>query len=539
VIRPDEIIVDNFAGGGGASLGIEWALGRSPDIAVNHDPEAVAMHQANHPGTKHFCEDVWKVDPKAACGGRKVALAWFSPDCKHFSKAKGGKPVEKKIRGLAWVVIRWAKAVKPRVIILENVEEFQDWGPLLDDGRPCPLRRGLTFRRWLGGLKNCGYDVEVRELRACDYGAPTTRKRLFVIARSDGLPIVWPEPTHGAGRVPWRTAAECIEWVLPCPSIFDRKRPLAENTLRRIARGPEAVRDRRRGAVHHPGGARWRRPGAFHPRADAHGHRRAPRRARSRARLLSRAKARAARYKRAGKTSRAVPTITTSARSSLVAPTLIQQSWGERKGQAPRCLDLHKPLGTVVGGGIKHALVSAFLARHYGGHENDGSSAQLPMFTVTTKDHHALVASHLLKLRGGFADHQVTAQDLDRPAPTVTAGGNHLAEVRAFLIKYYGTEQDPQLGLPLHTVTTKDRFGLVTVDGEGYLIADIGMRMLVPRELFRAQGFPDTYRIELEVAGKPLSKGAQVRMCGNSVVPPLAAALVRANFAAQAKEAAA
>jgi len=284
------------------------------------------MHQANHPDTKHFCEDVWKVDPKAACGGRKVALAWFSPDCKHFSKAKGGKPVEKNIRGLAWVVTRWAKAVKPRVIILENVEEFQDWGPLLDDGRPCPVRRGLTFRRWLGVLRNAGYEVEVRELRACDYGAPTTRKRLFVIARSDGLPVVWPEPTHGAGRAPWRTAAECIEWVLPCPSVFERKRPLAENTLRRIARGvrryvieaaePFIV------PVSHAGDAR------------AHSIREPLR------------------------------TVTGAHRGehALVAPSLIQQSWGERKGQAPRCLDIGKPLGTVVGGGIKHALVSAFLA---------------------------------------------------------------------------------------------------------------------------------------------------------------------------------
>ncbi len=232
------LIVDNFAGGGGASSGIELALGRSPDIAVNHDAAAIAMHEANHPVTRHLCGDVWDVDPVAVCGHRPVALAWFSPDCKHHSKAKGGKPRDKKIRGLAWVVVRWARTVKPAVIMLVNVEEFADWGPLLEDGTPNPEPLGWTFRRWVGSLQAAGYVVETRELRACDYGAPTTRKRLFVIARSDGQPVVWPEPTHGPGRAkPWRTAAECIDWSLPCPSIFERKKPLAEKTLARIARG--------------------------------------------------------------------------------------------------------------------------------------------------------------------------------------------------------------------------------------------------------------------------------------------------------------
>ena len=233
----NEIIVDNFAGGGGASLGIEQALGRSPDIAVNHDPEAVAMHAANHPTTQHLCGDVWEYDPVAVCGGRPVGLLWASPDCKHFSKAKGGKPVQKKIRGLAWVVVRWAKTVRPRVIFLENVEEFQTWGPLTEAGMPDPAKKGLTFQRWMRELRACGYVVEMKQLRACAYGAPTTRKRLFVIARCDGQPIVWPEPTHGAGRIPYRTAAECIDWSIPIPSIFERARPLAENTMRRIARG--------------------------------------------------------------------------------------------------------------------------------------------------------------------------------------------------------------------------------------------------------------------------------------------------------------
>lgn len=495
-LYPDELVVDSFAGGGGASCGIEMALGRSPDIAVNHDPEAVAMHAANHPGTRHFCQNVWEVDPVEVCGGRPVGLAWFSPDCKHFSKAKGGKPVSKKIRSLAWVVVRWARAVKPRVIILENVEEFQDWGPLLADDRPDPLRRGFTFRRWVGQLRAAGYQVEARQLRASDYGAPTSRRRLFVIARRDGQPIVWPEPTHGPGRLPHRTAAECIDFALPCPSIFERERPLAEATLRRIARGiqrfvveaaePFII------PVSHQGDHR------------AHSIREPLR------------------------------TVTGAHRGehALVAPTLIQRSWGERPGQAPRCLDIQAPLGTVVGGGIKHALVSAFLAKNYGGKEGRGGSAILePTDTITARDHHSLVTSHLLKLRGGLADHDVTAQDLRRPAPTVTAGGTHLAEVRAFLVSYYGQGTGQDLQVPLRAVTSHDRFGLVTVHGEEYVIADIGMRMLIPRELFRAQGFPDSYRIDATVEGKPLSKTAQVRMCGNSVCPPLAAALVRAQLA--------
>jgi len=244
-LADDEMIVDNFAGGGGASTGIEMALGRSPDLAINHDPEAVAMHQANHPHTVHLCGDVWDVNPKDACAGRKVGLAWFSPDCKHFSKAKGGKPVSKKIRGLAWVATRWAEEVEPRVIVLENVEEFQTWGPLGDNGLPCPKRKGDTFREWLLKLQTLGYMVEWRELRACDFGAPTSRKRLFLIARRDGKPIVWPAPTHtapilippGSTLQPWKTAAECIDWSIPCPSIFTRKRPLADNTLRRVAAG--------------------------------------------------------------------------------------------------------------------------------------------------------------------------------------------------------------------------------------------------------------------------------------------------------------
>jgi DNA (cytosine-5)-methyltransferase 1 len=475
------LIVDNFAGGGGASTGIERALGRPVDIAINHDPEALAMHEANHPTTRHLCESVWDIDPVEACGGRPVELAWFSPDCTFFSKSRGGKPFRdrrraRRRRGLAWVVVRWAKAVRPRVICLENVEEFADWGPLDDDGRPDPLRRGFTFRRWMSSLRNAGYEVEMRELRACDYGAPTTRKRLFIIARCDGQPIRWPEPTHGrrAGLLPYRTAAECIDWSIPCPSIFERERPLAEATMRRIARGvfkyvlgsaaPFVVPyygERRKGE-----GSRAR--GVDEP----------------------------------------LPTASTARRFGLVAPTLVQTGRGERDGQAPRALDLQAPLGTVCAGGSKHALVAAFLAKHYGGNETPGASLADPMSTITTQDHH-----HLVQVR---------------------AAGDHREQVRAFLLAYYGTEQAAKLRDPLPTITTRDRFAVVTVSGQEYVIADIGMRMLAPHELAAAQGFPSEYQLAPVVDGKPLSKTAQIRMIGNSVCPPIAEAIVRAQFSVRA-----
>lgn len=441
-----ELIVDNFAGGGGASTGIEAALGEAIALAVNHDGAALAMHEANHPETRHLCGDVFDVDPLEATKGQPVGLAWFSPDCTHFSKAKSGKPIrDKKIRGLAWVVIRWAKVVKPRLIMLENVEEFEQWGPLLDDGSPCPKRKGLTFRRWWRELERAGYQVEMRILRACDYGAPTSRKRLFVVARCDGRPIVWPEPTHGPGRIPYRTAAECIDWSIPCPSIFDRKRPLAEATMRRIARGIFKY-------------------------------------------------------------------VIGNSEPFIVdgnAQSMIQTGYGERKGQAPRALDLEAPLGTIVGGGCKHALVTAFLAKHYGGNETPGTPLDRVMDTVTAKDHHALVGCGLERLEDA---------------------GHRAERVRAFLLKYYGTDQDPRLNEPLHTITSHDRFALVTVNGEDYAITDIGMRMLTPRELYNAQGFPADYVIDPIFRGRHLTKTQQVRLCGNSVPPPLAEALTRANM---------
>lgn len=494
----DELIVDNFAGGGGASLGIEWALGRSPDIAVNHDPEAVAMHAANHPETRHLCGDVWEVDPVAVTGRRRVGLAWFSPDCTYHSFARGSRPFRQedgapKRRALAFVVIRWARAVRPRVIILENVREFADWGPLDNDGNRIVAKKGLSFRIWLGKLRAAGYQVEMRELAAMDYGAPTTRKRLFIIARCDGQPIVWPEPTHGPGRAqPYRVAAECIEWALPCPSIFGRKKPLVENTLKRIARGIDrfVLND----------GSPFIIPNT-HPGDQRVYDVREPFR-----------------------------TITAAKRGelSLISPTLIQQGWGEREGQAPRTLDIRKPIGTIVAGGVKHALVAAFLAKHNGGHEPTGVSMREPIHTITTKDHHHLVASHLLHLRGSGPR---GGRSMAEPLPTITAGGTHLGEVRAFLYKYYRTGVPASLQLPLDTLTTKPRYGIVYVHGEPYEVADIGQRMLVPRELFRGNGFADSYVIDVIVNGKPLSITAQVRMCGNSVCPPMAEALVRANVA--------
>jgi DNA (cytosine-5)-methyltransferase 1 len=562
----DELVVDNFAGGGGASLGIEWALGRSPDLAINHDPEAIAMHAANHPSTRHLCGDVWDVDPSSVCDGRPVALAWFSPDCKHFSKAKGGKPVEKKIRGLAWVVIRWARAVKPRVIVLENVEEFETWGPLLEDGRPDPMKRGLTFRRWIGQLRAAGYVAEVRQLRACDYGAPTSRKRLFIIARSDGRPIVWPTTTHGPGHAErFGTAADCIDWDLPCPSIFERAKPLAENTLRRIARGirkyvlesaePFIVPathgdtggrpDTRAHSVDEPLRTIITRGANFHvvdpflvPLTHAGDERTWPLHepvrtvtGAHRGEMGLVAPVVMSNMTNNVPRSPAAPlsTILTGNHKFLVSPSLVQTGYGERKGQAPRALDIHKPLGTIIAGGTggngKHALVSAFLAKHYGGgYTGPGCACDEPMHTVTAVDHHAVVAAHLQRDFG-----QSVGSSLASPAPTVTAGGGgHVAEVRAFLLRYYGASKEASLSGPLGTVCTHDRFGIVMVAGEPYAIADIGMRMLSPRELFRAQGFPDSYVID----GLSLSKTAQVRMCGNSVCPPVAAAIVRANVAA-------
>ena len=563
-----ELFIDNFAGGGGASTGISQAIGHSVDIAINHDPSAIAMHHANHPNTKHYCESVWDVDPVEATGSQPVALCWLSPDCKHFSKAKGGKPREKKIRGLAWVAIRWAHKVHPRVIILENVEEFKTWGPLLVDGQPDPIRKGETFGRFVAALRRQGYAVDWRELRACDYGAPTIRKRFFLIARCDGRPIVWPEPTHGepnslavqSGRLlPWRTAAEIIDWSIPCPSIFDRPRPLAENTLRRIARGlKKFVLDNPRPflvQINHVGdgfrGQATDEPlqtvtakngyGIVEPhlikfQQNSTGQTlnepiHTVMAGATRFGLVAPYVARIAQTGFGGdnmaySAETPLTTIVSKAEHLLVTPTLIQMGYGEHEGQQPRVLDLARPVGTVTAGGNKFALAAAFLAKHFGGNY-DGPGADMgdPAPTVTTVDHNALVTSHMIKLYG-----TTTGQPITEPLHTITGGGQHLGEVRAFLLKYYGTGEGQPCNDPLGTVTSKDHFGLVMIHGEPWQIVDIGMRMLEPHELFAAQGFPADYIIAHDDTGKPMSKSAQVARCGNAVCPPLAEALVRANL---------
>lgn len=542
------LVIDNFAGGGGASTGIEMALGRPVDIAINHDPEAIAMHEVNHPHTKHFCESVWEVNPREITGGRPVDLCWFSPDCKHFSKAKGGKPVRKEIRGLAWVAIRYAATVRPRVIMLENVEEFVTWGPLAD-GRPCPKNKGRTFKSFVNALKRHGYQVEWKELRANLYGAATIRKRLFLIARCDGNPIVWPSPSHLAAASaevkakqakPQRLAADIIDWSLPCPSIFTRKRPLAEATLRRIARGIQRyVIDAEQPFIVGVGG----RAGQSRPRSTKEPL--ATITAKADAALVvpqlapfitEHANATSQRNMPADAPLRTICAEVKGGHFAVVAPTLVQLGYGERKGQAPRAPGLHKPLGTVVAGGGKHGLVAAFLAKHYGGnYKGPGSAMTDPAPTVTTRDHNALVTSHLIKLQQNSI-----GQDVREPLHTVMAGATRFGEVRAFLLKYYDTAVGQTLTEPLHTITTKDRIGLVMVKGEPYQIVDIGMRMLEPHELYAAQGFPANYIHDRTATGKRLSKASQVRMCGNSVCPPVAAALVRANLVGvQQQEAAA
>ncbi|WP_339283019.1 DNA cytosine methyltransferase [Paenibacillus sp. FSL R5-0486] len=559
-----EIIVDNFAGGGGASTGIELATGRSVDIAINHDPAAIAMHEANHPDTQHYCESVWEVNPVEAVNGRPVGLAWFSPDCKHFSKAKGGKPVAKEIRGLAWVAVRWAATVKPRVIMLENVEEFTTWGPLTADGYPDKDQKGRTFRTFVNALRRQGYKVEWRELRACDYGAPTIRKRLFMVARRDGLPIVWPEPTHGAPdspdvktgkRLPWRTAAEIIDWSIPCPSIFVRKKPLAENTMRRIARGMQKfVIDNPEPFV-----MRVNFSGSNHHYCDSVNDPLKTITAKNGWGLVTPYIARIGQTGYAGdrlqyKATDPLTTITTKAEHLLVTPVLGVNTTGH-PGSYP-----DEPLRTVTTGN-QHMLLNAFLAKHYGGnYTGAGVSLDDLLHTVTTVDHNALVTahiarhfgesigssvekpigtvtaggggksaivtSHLVKMRGTN-----TGQPVTDPLQTITAGGLHFGEVRAFLMKYYGSVDNGQtVDQPLHTITTKDRFGLVTIQGVDYQIIDIGMRMLEPHELFAAQGFPSNYTIAVDANGQKYSKSAQVARCGNAVPPPFAQALVRANL---------
>lgn len=647
-----EIIVDNFAGGGGASTGIELAIGRSVDIAINHDENAIAMHKTNHPDTLHYCESVFDVDPVAATGGNAVGLAWFSPDCRHFSKAKGAKPVKKEIRGLAWIVLRWALAKRPRVMMLENVEEFKTWGPLIDTppnpdlpdalmvdfvgpvypgySRPDPDRVAETFNAFVGMLSvgidadhpaltevcefldidagsvqaqrlidGLGYAVDFRELRACDYGAPTIRKRFFMVMRCDGHAIEWPAVTHGDPKslevqsgnlAPWRTAAECIDWNIPALSIFDRKKPLAENTLKRIARGiqrfviesasPFIVKcnhtstrtnyDCFRGqalgeplqtitkthgyAVAVPHLTKFRTGATGQPvtkpvptvtagtskRPGGNGH----------AMGIVEAALTPFLAGNGGSEYQAKPrpldkpahTILKQSRACLVTPVIARQ-FGASVGHRA-----DEPSATITaGGGGKSQLVSAFLAKHYGGnYTGPGVSLDEPAHSVTTVDHHALISaqvvgvggragqsrprdvsepiqtlttkadsamvtSHLIKLRGTCRD----GQQLEEPMPTITAGGQHVGEVRTFLETYCGESSNEWL---------------VTIEGVKYQIVDIGMRMLQPHELYKAQGFPAGYVIDQDYRGKRYAKDKQVARCGNAVPPPFAEALVRANL---------
>lgn len=489
-----ELVIDNFAGGGGASIGIAKAVGRSVDIAINHDIHAIRMHQANHPDTRHYCENILTVDPVKVCAGRPVGMAWFSPDCTHHSNALGGKPRKKEIRALAWIVLRWAAKVRPRIIFLENVKEFEQWGPLRN-GRRIKSRMGETFQRWTQQLRDLGYTVEWRRLSACDYGAPTIRERLFLIARCDGEPIVWPGPTHGPrpGLAPYRTAAECIDWSLPCPSIFLTKgeakalgviRPLSENTMKRIARGLKRyVLDNPQPYIiaYHSQDAFRGQPVTEPLRTQT---------TENRFGLVAPCLTTVNHGRddvRTHPIDEPLGTITGKGQHAIIAPALVQTGYGEREGQAPRALDIQAPLGTVVAGGTKHAVCAAWLAKFYG-------------------------TSH--------------SSDLKSPLPTITSSGNHIGEVRAFLMKYYGQGDGQPIEEPVHTVTTKDRFGLVTVAGTEYQIVDIGLRMLQPRELARAQGMPDDYILEG-------TKTAQVAMIGNSVCPPVSEALVRANYQPQ------
>ncbi len=538
-----ELIVDNFAGGGGASTGIEMATGYSVDIAINHDPEAIRMHKANHPDTRHYCESVWDVDPVQVCGGKQVALAWFSPDCKHFSKAKGGKPKDKNIRGLAWVALRWAGKVRPRVIMLENVEEFKDWGPLNRGHRPIKAKKGTTFRRFVKQLRDLGYQVEHRELVAADYGAPTMRKRFFLIARCDGAPIVWPEPTHGPKDSPevaeglkkqYVGAYTQIDFSLPCPSIFDSKeevkqkygikaqRPLAENTMRRIARGlrkfvldnPEPFiiqcnhgGDRRQQDIREPLPTITGKHGfgVVEPYIVSIGQT-------------------GFAVDRSKDVREPLTTIVSKNEHCLIAPTLIQyhseQAGGEVRGQG-----LSEPIMTVDASN-RYGLVTAFMHKYYdGGYQGAGASPEKPLPTVTSRDHNSIVAVNLIQM-----NNHCDGRNITDPLPTITAGDGHFGEVRAFLVKYYGSGVGQKVTEPLDTIPTHDRFGLVTIRGVDYAIVDIGLRMLEPKELYGCQGFPDDYIIDRDCEGKPYPRSEQVRRCGNAVCPPIPAALVRANM---------
>ena len=574
-----ELIVDNFAGGGGASTGIEMATGYSVDIAINHDPEAIKMHKANHPNTKHYCENVWAVDPVKACNGHPVGLAWFSPDCKHFSKAKGGKPKDKNIRGLAWVACRWAGLVRPRVIMLENVEEFKTWGPLNRGHHPIKAKQGKTFEKFVQQLNDLGYTVEFKELIAADYGAPTMRKRFFLIARCDGKPIVWPEPTHApadsekvkAGLLePYVGAYTQIDFSRPCPSIFDTSeeikekygiravRPLASKTLDRIAKGlkkfvldnPEPfIIQCNHGGERRPNDIREPMPtitgkhgyGIVEPYMVQIGQTGfAKDRSKDVREPLTTIVSKnehclieptLAPYMGTNTTNHPggnckdpIHTITTGNQQCLISPTLIQYH-SETSKDGVRGQTIKDPIMTVDSSN-RYGLVASFLHKYYdGGYKGAGETVENPLPTVTAWDHNSVVTANMIQM-----NNHCDGKDIRQPLPTITAGDGHFGEVRAFLIKYYGQGTGQDIEQPLDTVTARDRFGLVTIEGVDYQIVDIGLRMLEPRELYGCQGFPDDYIIDHDYTGKTYPRSEQVRRCGNAVCPPIPAALVRANL---------
>ena len=614
--QDDEIVVDFFCGGGGAGTGLEMGLGRAVTVAKNHSPAAISMHTVNHPHAKHFTTDVFEGDPGTECGGRAVGWFHMSPDCTHHSQAAGGQPRKREIRNLSWIGLKWAGKKQPRVISLENVKQILHWGPLVakrckatgrvvklggeiaEPGEVVPVseqflvpnqkRRGQTWAVFVAELQRLGYAVEWRVIKACDFGAPTSRERLFMIGRNDGQPIVWPEPTHAKnpvkGQQKWRTAAECIDWTIPSKSIFGRKKDLAPATLRRVAKGMRKfVLDSANPFIV--------------PIANWSGES----------------------VQSADEPLRTVTSHPKGGAFSIVCPTLVQTGYGERAGQSPRVPGLDQPLGTVVAGGVKHAIAAAhlvkfrfadegkaldeplptitsggnykrpagaahamgistvFMAQMNGGFDTTAAkSMEDPMTTVTnTGSQQQLVTANLVHLRGNcdardlndtlhtisaggthhglmtaFLERQFGAsigQGLNEPAPTITAGGggkSSLVElqlspeveagalrVAAFLISYYGTENVSGANEPAPTITTRDRLALVTVSIKGtpYVIVDICLRMLQPAELYKAQGFPDDYIISHGADGKPFTKTQQVHMCGNSVSPPPMAALARAN----------
>ena len=556
-----ELIVDSFAGGGGASTGIELATGRPVDIAINHDPDAILMHKTNHPHTEHIQASVWDVDPVEVCAGRPVGLLWASPDCKHFSKAKGGKPVDKHIRGLAWIVLRWAGTVRPRVIILENVEEFQTWGPVRR-GRPVKSKAGQTFTKWLEQLRDLGYDVEWRELVAADYGAPTTRKRFFLIARCDGRPIAWPEPTHApadspeakAGlRKPWRSAAEIIDWSLPCPSIFDTRkevrdkygltaqRPLSPNTMRRVIRGVDkfVIRSSAPYVVHaaeRPGERGGCRPYIIQYHTERHEHVRGqdvtePLMTIDAANRYGLAAASLTAYygaERHGQNAKApLRTVTARDHAGLTLASLVKYYGSDQHGQ-----NIGDPLHTVTAKD-REAVLAANMAKFYGGnYSGEGSKMSDPLHTVTAVDHNALTATHMVKMKGTNL-----GGPMSEPVQTITAGGGHFGVVTTVVAR---AEPGAELGhwpkirglLNIHCgyALADDEVLLLELGGAWYFIADIGLRMLIPRELYRANGFPDDYIIDRDYTGREYPKFKQTARCGNAVPPPFAEALVRANL---------